>query len=117
MTNQNHEDMLALVKQVAESKIEDSEFTILLQGTLNDGDLDFNAGMYGSVPKLVTATVLLMEKMMAHETRAALAFAAISMEFIKNKGKERKPEESSPENVVDFKEALAKLKAGKSTIH
>lgn len=115
--NDNEANMRRVIKEISEGDITKSEFTLVMQGTLDEnGELDFSAGWYGTPPKMIAATVLLMERLMDHEPMAAVAFAACALGFMKNKS-EDKEESQTSENVVDFKEALAKLKASKSTMH
>lgn len=113
-TSTNKEHMLAVLADVAAGDVEKSEFTIVMQGakTETDGELEFKLGGYGSIPKLIAGTTMLMEKLMEQNPLAAVTFLACAMSFMTKK-------ESRPtgENVVDFEEALAKLKASKSTMH
>ena len=115
--NENELQMRRILKKISEGDITKSQFTVVMQGVLDEnGDLDFSAGLYGSPQQMIAACVLLMDKVMEHEPMAAVAFAACALGFMKNKS-EDKEESQTSENVVDFKEALAKLKASKSTMH
>lgn len=113
--NENELRMRRIIKEISEGDIENSQFTVVMQGVLDEnGELNFSAGVYGSPQKMIAGCVLLMDKVMEHEPIAAVAFAANALEFLKNKADEQN---KAPENVVDFKEALAKLKTAKSTMH
>ena len=115
--NENELQMRRVIKEISEGDITKSQFTVVMQGVLDEnGALDFSAGLYGSPQEMIAACVLLMDRVMEHEPMAAVAFAACALGFMKNKS-EDKEESQTSENVVDFKEALAKLKASKSTMH
>jgi len=119
-TSTNKEHMLQVLADVAAGDVEKSEFTIIMQGakTEAEGELEFKLGGYGSVPKMIAGTTMLMEKLMEQNPLAAVAFLACAMSFMaKNGPNKEEASKAAGENVVDFEEALTKLKASKSTMH